>query len=247
MAPLSQNIGSSFIELQQVDSTNNYATALVHEGLAQHGMAVLAHEQTKGKGQRDKTWISGRGENLTFSIIVQPILSMSEAFYLSMATALAVRTVCSRNVKTSASIKWPNDIFINDRKAGGILIENMISGTKWKWAIIGIGLNINQVGFGSLRATSLKEIAGQDFDPMQIAREICSELDAFFQPAFQKELVFDQYQEALYRKDQVVKLRQGSRSFEGIIKGVNTNGQLVVNHGIDEYFNVGEVEWVLEG
>ena len=92
MQPVHSAIGQSFIELLQVDSTNNYATALAHAGLAQHGMVVFAHEQMKGKGQRNKQWIAQKGENITLSIIIQPEnLSLTQFFLLSMCFAVGVQ------------------------------------------------------------------------------------------------------------------------------------------------------------
>ncbi|MBP6687707.1 MAG: hypothetical protein KA160_07590, partial [Lacibacter sp.] len=80
-----------WIELDSVDSTNNYAMGLIHEGLAQHGLTIHTAHQTKGKGQRGKVWETEPGANLSFSIIVKPGLLITQSFQLLAATALAVR------------------------------------------------------------------------------------------------------------------------------------------------------------
>ena len=141
-------IGTPFIELHTVDSTNNYAMGLVHAGMAQHGTAVFAHEQTKGRGQRNKAWVSEPGANIALSVIFQPpAFSTSQLFMISKLVATAVLNFFNSYATTDTSIKWPNDIYWRDRKAGGILIENMVNGSTWNWAVVGIGININQVNF----------------------------------------------------------------------------------------------------
>ena len=90
MSPNPHHIGTPFLILQKVDSTNNYATALLHEGMAHHGTVVFAYEQTQGKGQRHKQWISAKNENITVSIILQNInLPISAGFLLSMSITVA--------------------------------------------------------------------------------------------------------------------------------------------------------------
>jgi BirA family biotin operon repressor/biotin-[acetyl-CoA-carboxylase] ligase len=250
LAPINNTIGNPFIELQQVDSTNNYATALAHAGMAQHGTAVLAHHQTKGKGQRSKAWETAAGQNITMSIILQPQgLVLSEAFLLSMAVAVGVHRFYSHYAGEDVTIKWPNDLYWRDRKAGGILIENILTGATWKCAIIGTGININQTDFGELglRATSLKQITGKDHDIVALAKELCASLEqAFDQLLTGRQQIIDAYHAVLYKRFQKVKLRKDSRVFETLVKGVSTEGELITEHVLEERFSVGEVEWVFE-
>ena len=143
------------LELFSVDSTNNYALGLLRpshlterQENVKHGWAVFSHEQFAGKGQRGKDWLSKTGENIHLSIIIEPkCLHLQHQFVLIAITALVVRSVFEKYAQSDILIKWPNDIYFQDRKAGGILIENIISGTEWKWAVVGVGLNINQTGF----------------------------------------------------------------------------------------------------
>ena len=152
-------IGQPFIELPTVESTNNYAMGLVRAAMAQHGTAVFSHEQTKGKGQRNKNWLSSKNQNIAISVIVKPgKLSSSELFVLSMMTAVGVHEFLCRYAGDEVKIKWPNDIYWRDRKAAGILIENIWQAGHWEFAVIGIGINVNQSDFGKLgkKAVSLK-------------------------------------------------------------------------------------------
>lgn len=244
------SIGSPFIELQQVESTNNYATGLVHEGMAQSGTAVFAHQQTKGKGQRHKAWQSEAGKNIALSLILLPQgLSLSESFLLSMATAVGVHHFFTRYAGSETKIKWPNDLFWRDRKAGGILIENIVQGSEWKAAIIGIGININQTRFEKLGtgAVSLKQITGRDNDPVALAKELCTCLEKAYE-ILQKlpTETTEQYRSILYKLNQTVRLKHGSRVFDAVIKDVTSLGELIVEHATEERFSVGELTWVRE-
>jgi BirA family biotin operon repressor/biotin-[acetyl-CoA-carboxylase] ligase len=242
-------IGQSFVELSQVDSTNNYATALAHAGLAQHGMVVFAHEQLKGKGQRNKKWLAQKGENITLSIVIQPEqLSLSQFFLLSMCFALGAQQFFKQYAGNETKVKWPNDIFWCDRKAGGILIENIIAGIQWKYAIVGIGLNINQTSFAGIsqNAVSLKQISTKEFNVIAMAREMCDVLENYYKkinedPAF----ILQNYHQHLYKRNEWVKLKKENKVFEALIKGVSSTGQLITEHGTEELFDVGEVEWII--
>lgn len=242
-------LGTPFIELHSVESTNNYAMGLVHEGMAQHGTAVFAHDQFKGKGQRSKEWKSEPGKNMALTVIIQPLtLNLSQSFLLSMTVAVAVYKVFCNKGGNETKIKWPNDIYWRDRKAGGILIENVVQGTEWKFAICGIGLNINQVEFGELtgKAVSLKQITGKDLAPVEVAKDICAELDNQYNCLLQfPSIIIEQYKRNLYKLNETVKLKKGNRIFEATVKDVTTNGELIVQHAVEEKFSVGEVEWMI--
>lgn len=242
-------IGQSFIELSQVDSTNNYATALAHAGLAQHGMIVFAREQTAGKGQRNKKWISQKDKNITLSVIIEPEhLSLSQFFLLSMCFSLGVHQFFKKYAGNETKVKWPNDIFWGDRKAGGILIENILSGTRWKYAIVGIGLNINQTHFNELgqKAVSLKQITSKEFNIISIAREMGELLDIYYKKMKEDPAsIIKGYHHHLYKRNEWVKLKKRNTVFEALIKGVSARGQLITEHGTEELFEVGEVEWII--
>jgi len=248
--PDSNPLGLPFIELQSVDSTNNYAMALAHEGLAQHGMAFFAHEQTAGKGQRGKPWSTLKGNNLVLSMIIKPA-SMQPVlqFQLSALVAVAVHLFFSRYAGEETKIKWPNDIYWRDRKAAGILIENIISSEgKWQWAIVGIGININQTEYSPelQNPVSLKQITGKHYSPIDLAKELCQLLDLHYNKLMDEgfESIYEAYNQDLYKKDKQVRLKKGNRVFEAMILGVTKNGELITKHGIEELFDFGEIEWV---
>ncbi|MFT3932685.1 MAG: biotin--[acetyl-CoA-carboxylase] ligase [Chitinophagaceae bacterium] len=118
--------GGHLTILESVDSTNNYAMAMVRAGQAKHGDGFFALEQVQGRGQRGKTWLTEPGTNIILTIVLQVQNPLSQQFSLSMAIALAVYDFFAKHAGDETSIKWPNDIYWRDRKAGGILIESIV-------------------------------------------------------------------------------------------------------------------------
>lgn len=252
-------IGSPFIEMQSVDSTNNYALAQVHAGLAQHGAVFFTHEQWAGKGQRGKTWVAEKDSSLILSAVIDPKhLPITQQFQLSACAAVAFCEFFNNYAGDNTQIKWPNDIYWQDRKAGGILIENVIRSNPthdkspaagWQWAVIGIGININQGYFSAelKNPVSLRQITGRSFDTMVLAKELCAILDKHFTGLIHNgfEAIYGYYNDHLYKKGQQVRFKKGTRTFEAMIRSVSTEGKLVVQHGTEEELVWGEVEWVL--
>ena len=237
-----------WIELPSVDSTNNYAMGLIHEGLAQHGLTIRTAHQTKGKGQRGRVWETEPGANLSFSIIVKPGLLLTQSFQLLAATALAVRDELETILGDETKIKWPNDLYWRDRKTGGILIENVVRGRQWQWAVIGIGINVNQTKFKGLKnPVSIKQVTGKDFDVLQLAQSIqkvvLKECNNLHQHGFAG--IFENYNNQLYKLNQPVRLKKETRILSTKVNGVNTSGQLVTGNDVEECFDFGEVEWLL--
>ena len=263
--PFTKPLGLSFIELQSVDSTNNYARQLIYEGLAQHGTIIFAHDQVAGKGQRNKVWTSEKAANIVLSILIKPQpLLLTEQFQLSACAAVAVQEFFMKYAGDDSKIKWPNDLYWQDRKAGGILIESVVRSSEsgvwnqesvaatagqWDWAIVGIGININQTSFPDdlPNPVSLKQITGKNFDAVALAKELCALLNEKFAELLNHgfENIYSRYLLHLYKRNATVKLKKGSRVFEAMIKEVNTSGQLVVQHSIEEIFDFGNVEWVI--
>ena len=251
---------SAFTVLDSVDSTNNYAMAKVHAGLAKHGDGWFAQHQTTGKGQRGKKWHTGNGKNIAISIVIEPSrLLISEQFKLSAAIALGCFDFFSAYAGDETTIKWPNDIYWRDRKAGGILIENVIGKSAaaaaqvnksiWKFAIAGIGININETSFDNelTNAVSLKQITGKDFEPVELAKQlhqlILKRVNELYEKPF--EALLKEYNKHLYKINQPVLLKKNNINFESVIKGVTVAGQLYTTDRIDNFFDFGEVEWIL--
>lgn len=221
--------------------------AQVQAGLARHGAAWFAYEQTAGKGQRNKQWITNPSENIILSVVLQPFtLTASEQFLLSASVALACCDFYKNYAGDETRIKWPNDLYWRDRKAGGILIENSFRGSEWTFAIAGMGININQAQFHpSLpNPVSLKQITGKEFDVLTLARELCSKLEErFFALANSSaESIIQQYEAVMYKRGQVVILKKNDQVFKTLVRGISPAGKLIAG---DKLYDFGEVEWLL--
>jgi len=250
-----RSLGSPFIELQSVDSTNNYALAQIHANLAQPGACYFAHEQTAGKGQRGKSWATEKDANIIMTVVLKPgFLQLFQQFQLSTCVAVAIYELLHKYAGPSITIKWPNDLFWKDYKIAGILIENVIAkqskgAANWDWAVIGIGFNINQMEFPAAikKARSLKQITGNEFDTVALAKELCESLERTYKKLAHSgfEPIHKEYNTRLYKKNEIVKFKRRNRVFNATIKSVNERGQLIVEHGIEDKFEFGEVDWVL--
>ncbi|MFM2138948.1 MAG: hypothetical protein RJA57_1255, partial [Bacteroidota bacterium] len=251
--PASQPPGTPFIELQTVDSTNTYARQRIQEGRAADGMAFFAHEQTAGKGQRGQSWAGEPKMNIALSLVLKPtFLNPNHAFTLSACIAVSVRNLFARYAGDETTLKWPNDLYWKDRKAGGILIESVMrtAAAGWDWAIVGIGININQTVFPDWlpNPVSLKQITGRTFEPVTLARELCIEVGQNYETLRSggANALIETYNRHLYAIGRVVRLRKGNRHFQALIKGVTGEGALQVEHGVEETYRFGEVQWVVE-
>ncbi len=180
-------LGEPLIELSEIDSTNMYAMEQIHAQKALSGSVYQTDFQTNGKGQHGRIWESHRGENLLCTYILElNALKQgknwvpSEQLGLSAAVALGSQAFFMEFAGEETKIKKPNDIYWRDRKAGGILIENIVRGTDWNWTVIGIGLNINQTQFSNEagKPVSLKQITGKHWDIKAMQKKLAESLSA---------------------------------------------------------------------
>jgi BirA family transcriptional regulator, biotin operon repressor / biotin---[acetyl-CoA-carboxylase] ligase len=238
-----------FSILDSVESTNNYAMQQAHAGLAKHGHAWYAHEQWGGRGQRGKSWRTTTGDNVILSIAIEPnpIFNV-KPFLLSALIIYTCRNCFAEIAGEETKIKWPNDIYWRDRKAGGILIENIFKGKQWQWAIIGIGINVNQIVFDEHlgNATSLKIITKKENNPVLLARKIQNLLLEKLEQinATNVDDYLDNLNNHLYKKNEIVHLKKDNAVFATKIFGVNEYGQLLTEDVMERKFEVGDVEWV---
>jgi BirA family biotin operon repressor/biotin-[acetyl-CoA-carboxylase] ligase len=245
--PARTTFDNQLIELESVDSTNNYAMARIHEGMASDGMIYLARHQWAGKGQRGKVWISEPGQNLIMSLVIETsTLNISQQFLFSAAIAITILDLLRGFQIENLKIKWPNDIYWNDRKAGGLLIESIITGQTWNWAVIGIGLNLNQSDFPDElpNAVSLRQINGVRYEPVDIARNLATGIRERISILHKNsDQILLEFNNSLYKKDQIISFRNNDEIFVSSLKGVDANGCIITEDGI---FKPGEVEWIFK-
>lgn len=240
----------SILELTEIDSTNNYASLLIAEGMAVHGQAVFAHTQLAGKGQRGKTWHSEKNDSILMSTMVcTSRFTVQDQFLLIAITALAIRNVFDKYAQSDTQIKWPNDIYCMGKKAGGILIENSFSGSNWNWAIIGTGININQKQFAPEmnNAVSLKQITGKNWDTLALADEIrlaiVHNIDSYFNAS--KNEWMANYNQWLFKRNCAVTFLRNDTHFTAVVKEVTENGELIILRDTTEKIQFGDVSWIL--
>lgn len=213
-----------------------------NSGPVPEGTVIMADHQYAGRGQQGNTWHSEPGLNLTCSIVLYPeFLDVSNQYLLNMAVCVAVRDAASSVLEEGVMIKWPNDIYHSDKKLGGILIENAISGKKYKSAIIGIGLNVNQEYFseGQVKAAiSFREILGRELKVDDLLKIICHHLEVqYMRLRDSADELTDDYHNGLYRLGTPALFEESGRIFEATIKGVSKSGRLMLQttQGVKEY------------
>ncbi len=225
------------IRKEVVDSTNNYAVELIRRGELNNGDVILAREQDMGRGYGNNVWESEPGKNITMSICFKPEnINASDQFILTKMLSLAVVDAISGLIKRDdVSVKWPNDIYIGDMKAAGILVQNYIAGSKIDTIIAGIGLNVNQQVFLSdaPNPVSLRNFTADDFDIEMVLSIILDKIDDYYCGApdddLQKKLD-SKYLSKLYRHKISAKYEAEGIAFEGIITGVDEYGRLTITN-----------------
>jgi BirA family transcriptional regulator, biotin operon repressor / biotin---[acetyl-CoA-carboxylase] ligase len=245
-----QPIGHCFKELTSIDSTNLYAIQQVHAGLATHGEAFFAHAQVAGRGQRGKQWWSVAGQNIALSVVLDTLkLASSERFRLSATITMGVLDWLNHRVPGEWKAKWPNDIYHGDRKAGGILIENLMKGGRWSHAVVGIGINMNQHTFpGHLpNPVSLFMLSRTLYNCAEEARELCRFLEHRWQQLMQGGWlqILEDYNQRLYGKEKICRIKKGAAVIPCLIREVNGQGQLIGGENFEWAFEFGEVSWIV--
>ncbi len=155
-----RKLGKNLFFQPEITSTNAQAVEFAKRGEITDGAVVITAHQTAGKGQSGTSWSSQPNCNLTLSVYLEDPLAATDAFYLNIVATLAVADVCTGMGLSDVKVKWPNDVLLNGKKVSGILCENSIQGDRVRYAVIGIGLNVNQDFFDGFVATSLSLASG---------------------------------------------------------------------------------------
>ena len=212
---------------------------------------VLTAYQTQGRGQRGNTWVVQPGQNLTFSLILQPtFLQATEQFWLNMAVSLAVYDALAPLIPAGLQVKWPNDIYVNDRKLGGILIENSLQGYHLAHSVVGIGLNINQIQFSHPTATSLLlETPLEDgYHLPALLTTLCEHLEKRYLQlrTGHRDTLRASYLQHLYRFQQEHTYEADGHHFRGTIVTIDPTGRLgILADSVVRYFAFKEVGFIV--
>lgn len=218
----------------QTESTNLWARQLLETESLPEGTLVLASQQTGGRGRLGRIWSSPPG-GLYFSLVLRPPLDLQRASLLSLVMAAACARSLQQYTGCSCGIKWPNDVMINERKAGGILLEASGEIDRLDYVVAGIGINVNLLPQDmpeEIRplATSLAIAAGQYYDLSQLLVSLLQDLRhdyyRFLQEGFQPFLEI--YKEHCIHWQQPIAVNTGNRQIKGVHKDIDTNGSLVI-------------------
>jgi len=244
-------IGSREIYFDTLPSTNSYATALTKFEKPSEGTIVRAGFQTGGRGQTGNRWESESGKNLLISIILYPlVIKPDDQFLISMAVSLAICDF-SESYISSSRIKWPNDIYVNDDKIAGILIENSIMGNHIENCVAGIGYNINQKVFkeGATNPVSLRKLTGKEYNIDECYKRLTESIEKRYKQLLTTDFdkIRSEYARKLYRINEWHNYEDSTGRFAGRIVSVSENGLLRIEKkfkdSISEY-SFKEVEFI---
>lgn len=234
------------ISLKKTASTSTHLQQIANKDMAEFTV-VWTKNQTKGRGSFGSEWESEKNKNLTFSFLLRQIVSLSSAFTVSMWVACVLKEVLADEV--SLNIKWPNDLILNHKKVGGILIENTVQGKQVLRSIIGIGLNVNQRNFDGLaRASSFLLETGEKKSVEHLLHTIMDAFKVNLPLLSSEEELLLRYQNTLYKKDEVASFKVKGGIVNGVIRGVSKQGQLRVDiensagEIIEQKYNRKEIE-----
>jgi birA, biotin-[acetyl-CoA-carboxylase] ligase region len=222
---------------EEIDSTNEY---LKRQKDNKNYDIVMAHKQTKGKGTRGRVWLSTEGI-LMFSMVIKEDknISMEEYTKLPLVVGMALLSALEEIEKLPFMFKWTNDIYLYDKKLSGILTEKI--GEDF---IVGVGINLNILEFGDLNAISLKAVSGKDYDKLECLKSIVNKIKEYIYKFYRGEwnLILGEINEKNYLKNKEIKFIGVDRIYDGVVKGINNEGELILEEKGKNYnLRIGEV------
>lgn len=244
-------IGKVLNYYESAHSTNSLAAELLSQGKVTEGTICYTFNQTAGRGQYGNAWQCEPFQNIAVSIILSPtFLNAREQFYLNKSIALAIHDTISHYILRGVSIKWANDIYINDKKVCGVLIQNALSGNSLQSSIVGIGINVNQKSFDNLpHATSLSLEKKTDLDLYDVVEKLCQCLEKRYLSLKSRQFdkIHAEYMSKMFRygEEALYQYPNGSY-FMGKIIDVNESGKLAIEtkKGLEE-FDIKEVKFMI--
>ncbi len=231
--PANFGFTSNYIHyLPSCHSTNEVATNLLANG-AEEGTVIITDNQTNGKGQRGNFWESDPFFNLTFSLILKPnFLPVQNQFQLIQVISISIVEAIQGLVSKTVKVKWPNDIYVGDKKIGGILIQNTVKGKRIESSVIGMGLNINQTIFQTPNATSIKALMCNQMDLNDVLNGVLKSIAENYlrlKNGEQKAIGVEYYNLLLGLNE--TRNFKAEESFSGKIIGVDAQGRLLIETG----------------
>ena len=225
-----------YLKVNQTASTNTYLSRLA--ATLPGGTVIYTPRQTAGRGQKGNSWESEDGKNLTFSLLLKrPPVKARDQFYLSEAAALAGVEALTGVAGDGFTVKWPNDVYWQDKKVCGMLLENSLNGSDIAHCIVGIGINVNQERFVSdaPNPVSLINITGREHDLMTLLKEVCARIEQLVGSLGDDKARIDlhnRYMAVLYRNDgqQHPYEDASGRRFMASVADIAPDGTLTLRH-----------------
>ena len=248
--------GQQVTVLKTIDSTNSYLNNLLAEHRLPEGAVIMAEEQTAGRGLASEKWVSEPGKNLLMSIVFYPsFLSTRNLFLLSKAFSLGVYDGVKNLLRNAGEnkmvkIKWPNDIYIGDKKLCGILIENSIRNPNVNHTLLGIGLNVNQQDFPPTlqNPVSLKMILDTEQTIDGCFASLCNSIESRYLQlkAGHIDRINEDYLSALFRLGEFHRYESNSERFNAKITAIADDGKIFLRHenGLIGKYDFKEVKFV---
>ena len=241
------------IKLLHTTSTNTEAKKLLQKSQPPEWTVISTEYQESGRGQAGNTWESNHAENLLFSVISYPgFIQASQQFIITQIVSVSIALVLEKIMpEATVKIKWPNDIFVNNHKIAGILVENNIMNNCISSCITGIGLNVNQTSFSKEipNATSVKNELGRHTDRQKILDNIVLNLIELTTKVKtgQSKLIHEFYMQRLYRLRESALFRIDDKLTEAVITGIDEYGRLKIETqaGVQLFCDVKEIEFVI--
>ncbi len=225
-------LGSTVLRFESLPSTNDLAREMAQSGEGE-GIAVLAVQQTEGRGRHGRSWSSPPGEGLYVSLVLRPDIKPADSPVITLAAAVAVAETLEQDYQVPSDIKWPNDVLARGRKICGILVESAIEANKLLYAIMGIGVNLGQREFPEeikATATSLLIESGQLVTPEDFLNLSLERLEYWYRQATAQPSEVIARWEAMssYAHNCTVRVEGSDSVIEGTTRGLTAKGALVI-------------------
>ncbi len=222
-------IGGQVCYHDSLGSTMQEARSLAENGRPE-GTVVVAEEQTAGRGRFGRSWVAPRGLDLLFSVVLQP--AAAQLRYVNMAASLAICSTVSEVCGLEAMVKWPNDVRIGGRKVAGILIDSVAEGPRLRYAVLGIGLNVNSDPTQTLEivatATSLRNETSRRLHRGEVLVSLLGQLDILYREIKNGVSLTERWAKQVETIGKSVQVRWGGRVHEGFARDVDDEGNLVL-------------------
>ncbi len=223
-------LGKTVLQFSSIPSTHDLLIKYVSNSKPDEGLVIMADFQSEGRGQLYRKWHSPTGENILFSLLLYPTHQVQKLFALQAAFTNAIRQLVAEQLQTEAYIKWPNDIYVDNKKIAGILMQSSLKQSSINWIVISAGINVNQTSFsGDFPATSFKLQADKVWNRNLLFNELLKIFSSCYLN-FQPEVEITRFSTHLlgYQElKQFVHAENGD--FEAIIEGVDAHGRILLN------------------